>query len=228
MKRILITVTLIMMTLIAGAQNNDKNRDWAKFSRYAEDNAAVTVAPKVVFMGDSITEFWVNLDPDFFTSNNFIGRGISGQTSQHMLSRFQQDVIDLHPQVVVISAGTNDVAQNNGSILHENIVSQIKSMVELARFNGITPVVASVTPCNRFFWMPEAGPAQDIIALNKLIKAYTESAGVIYVDYHSEMMEPDGSLPQKYSTDGCHPVLEGYKKMETIVLPCIQKALELR
>lgn len=225
MKKFAISIILALVAITGFAQN--KNTDWARFRTYADKNAALAVEPLAVFMGDSITEMWAGMDPDFFTSHNFAGRGISGQTSEHMLCRFQNDVIKLHPKVVVINAGTNDIARNNGDILPENIVAQIKSMAELARMHGITPVIASVLPCNRFFWAPDARPAQEIIALNKLIKTYADAAGIIYVDYHSAMRAEDGSLPAKYSDDGCHPILEGYKVMESIILPYIDKALQI-
>ena len=117
--------------------------DWAKFGRYEEANKEVSVRPKAVFMGDSITDFWVENDPDFFTDNNFIGRGISGQASAHMLVRFRRDVIDHHPKYVVILAGTNDVAKNLGVISHENTLGNIISMCELARANKIRPIICS-------------------------------------------------------------------------------------
>lgn len=229
MKRIALTIIMSLLTVASFAQNNNRGKDydWANFTKYEAANAEVTTNPVVVFMGDSITEYWVSQDPDFFISNNFIGRGISGQVTMQMLSRFQRDVIELHPKVVVINSGTNDIAKNNGNIKPENVVSGIQSMCELARMHGITPVIASVLPCNRFFWNQEARPAQDIIALNKLIKAYADAAGIMYVDYHTEMRAADGSLPEVYTQDGCHPIIAGYKKMESIVLPYIQKALAL-
>lgn len=226
MKKALLLVSVLMMSVTAFAQRRG-DFEWGGFSRYKEANEEMTSSPKVVFMGDSITEFWFSSDPDFFNDNNFVGRGIGGQCSTQMLCRFQSDVIALKPKVVVINAGTNDIAGNNGKILHKDVVAQIKSMCELARMHGITPVVTSVLPCDRFFWNKEAKPAQDIIALNKLIRKYALSAGLIYVDYHSEMSLSDGSLPAEYSEDGCHPLLAGYKKMEEIVLPYINKALAL-
>lgn len=201
-------------------------QDWAGFDRYAEANAGVTEAPRAVFMGDSITEYWVDIDPAFFRDNGFIGRGISGQTSSKMLARFQRDVIELHPELVVISCGTNDVAMNNGRISLDNVVTQIKSMADLARYNGIIPVVVSVPPCNHFFWRPEVeSPAGSIIELNVKIKAYCDAEGIPYVDYHSAMAAEDGSMEKAYSEDGCHPVLEGYRVMERTVLPVIEKAI---
>lgn len=215
------------LVLCTSVHAQDRNRDWGKFNRYAGANAALEASPKVVFMGDSITEYWYGMDPAFFDENGFAGRGISGQTAEQMLCRFQKDVIALHPKVVVINAGTNDVAGNNGKIAHEDVVDVIKSMCELARFHGITPVLTSVLPCNFFFWYQDIRPAQDIIHLNSLIKEYATRAGIIYVDYHSIMREEDGSLPKKYSDDGCHPTVQGYKVMEETILPYIDKALAL-
>lgn len=202
------------------------NQDWGGFDVYADANAKVTTAPLVVFMGDSITENWYKMDQDFFTENNYIGRGISGQTSSKMLARFERDVIELGPKVVVISAGTNDVAKNNGRITLDNVVTQIKSMVDLARQNDIIPIVVSVPPCDYFFWRREVEhPACTIIELNEKIKAYTEKAGVMYVDYFTSMAAEDGSMKKEYSNDGCHPVIEGYKVMEGIITPAIKRAL---
>lgn len=201
-------------------------QDWAGFDKYAEANAKVTKAPLVVFMGDSITEYWVDQDPAFFTDNNYIGRGISGQTSSKMLARFQRDVVELHPKVVVISCGTNDVARNNGRITLDNVVTQIMSMVDLARQNDIIPIVVSVPPCDFFFWRREVEhPAGTIIELNRKIKEYCAKADVPYVDYHSAMAAEDGSMNPEYSKDGCHPVIEGYKVMEKTVTPVINRAL---
>lgn len=210
-------------------QNPMLEQDWAGFDKYAEANKTVTKLPLVVFMGDSITEYWVDQDPDFFTSNDYIGRGISGQTSSKMLARFRRDVIELHPKAVVISCGTNDVAKNNGRITLDNVVTQIMSMVDLARQNDIVPLVVSVPPCDFFFWRREVEhPAGTIIELNRKIKAYCDQAGVPYVDYHSAMAAEDGSMNPEYSKDGCHPVIEGYKVMEKIITPAINRALSAR
>ncbi len=220
-------MVLASSTLFAQGPRNRAGYDWAGFNRYAAANDSLTVSPKVVFIGDSITDFWADMRPEFFSSNDFLGRGIGAQSTANMLCRFQQDCIDLHPKVVVLLCGTNDVAQNNGVISKENVVAEIKSMCELARVHGIVPVVCSVLPCNRFYWREDMKPGQDIIELNKLLREYATTAGIIYCDYHSEMTLPDGSLPLEYSEDGCHPIAKGYEKMEEIVLPYIQKALAL-
>lgn len=227
----------VVLALVAGTSVFAQNprpanpmleQDWAGFDKYAEANAQVTKAPLVVFMGDSITEYWVDQDPAFFTDNNYIGRGISGQTSSKMLARFQRDVIELSPKVVVISCGTNDVAKNNGRITLDNVVTQIMSMVDLARQNNIVPIVVSVPPCDFFFWRREVEhPAGTIIELNNKIKDYCRKAGVQYVDYHSAMAAEDGSMNPEYSKDGCHPVIEGYKVMEKLITPAINRALSV-
>ena len=211
--RIIIAAIAILFPVLCQAQ------DWAKFERYAQQNAQVTVKPKVVFMGDSITEGWAKEDPAFFTDHNFIGRGISGQTTSHMLVRFRRDVIDLDPKYVVILAGTNDIARNNGDISLENALGNIISMCELARANKIKPIICSVLPCNYFFWRPEEkGQEKEIIKLNVLLKEYARSAQVPYVDYHSAMKDENDGLPKKYADDGCHPNRNGYELMEKIIL----------
>ena len=144
MKRNILAVMAILIAAVAYAQ--PQVGDWAKFNRYHEANKEVTTTPRVVFMGDSITDYWVNADPDFFKSNNFLGRGISGQTTAHMLVRFRRDVIDFHPKYVVILAGTNDIAKNLGDISPENSLGNIISMCELAKANKIKPIICSVLP----------------------------------------------------------------------------------
>lgn len=196
-------------------------QDWARFYKYEEANAQVTQKPKAVFMGDSITEGWAKQDPDFFTSNNFIGRGISGQTTSHMLVRFRRDVIDHAPEYVIILAGTNDIAKNNGDITHENILGNIMSMCELAKVHGIIPVLCSVLPADRYSWREGMAPAQDIVALNKMIKAYAEAENIMYIDFHSVMRNENDGLPEEYAPDGVHPSMAGFKIMEEIVLKAL-------
>lgn len=217
MKRTLITIIIALSAFAAGAQ--PQVGDWAKFGRYHDANQEVTKAPKVVFMGDSITDFWVNADPEFFTSNNFLGRGISGQTTSHMLVRFRRDVIDHHPKYVVILAGTNDVAKNLGEISPENSLGNIISMCELAKANKIKPIICSILPCNFFYWRPEVkGQEKEIIELNELLKEYAKSAKIPYVDYHSAMKDEKDGLPKAYADDGCHPNKAGYEVMKKIIL----------
>lgn len=184
--------------------------------------------PRVVLMGDSITEEWLRLRPGFFSDNNFVGRGISGQVSAQMLLRFRKDVIDLHPDVVVINAGTNDIAENQGVYDEDFTFGNIVSMVELARANNIAVVLSSVLPAARFSWRPALTDAADkIAALNVRIRAYAEKQGIPFVDYYSPMVVSDESraLNPEYSKDGVHPLVSGYLVMEPLVLKAIAEAL---
>ena len=169
-------------------------------------------------MGNSITDNWAKFHPEFFKNNDFIGRGISGQVTSQMLCRFQSDVIELRPKIVVIMAGTNDIAQNNGYIAHEHILQNIQSMCELAKQNKIRPVLCSCLPAAAFKWRPEMKPAEDIKRLNEMIKAYAKANKITYIDYHSALVDERGGLPQKYAKDGVHPNLEAYAIMEKILL----------
>ena len=177
----------------------------------------------VVFIGNSITEGWYDQDPDFFMQNKYINRGIGGQTSSQMLVRFRRDVIDLHPKIVVILAGTNDIAGNTGYISLENILGNIISMCELARANHIKPVVCSVLPAFDYSWSKGKNPNIKIPQLNKMIKAYAEKSGMPYVDYFSAMTDGNNGLPKNLSEDGVHPNLAGDKIMESVVQRVIAK-----
>lgn len=220
MKQIVL-LSFLFVALGVSAQT----KDWAQFERYESKNEALTKRPAVVFMGNSITDCWADTVPAFFADNNFVGRGISGQVSSQMLVRFQEDVINLQPKVVVICCGTNDIAQNNGYISLEHILHNIKSMCELARVNKIKPVVCSTLPAKGFKWRPEMKPAEDIRRLNEMIKAYAKENKIPYVDYHSALVDEEGGLPVKYSKDGVHPNAQGYAVMERVILPVLKKVL---
>jgi lysophospholipase L1-like esterase len=213
MKKLICSISLFLACVFAAFA-----QDWAKFGRYEQANAEVTTKPKAVFMGDSITDGWAKLDQDFFKENNFIGRGISGQTTSHMLVRFRRDVVDHSPKYVVILAGTNDIAKNNGDISLENILGNIISMCDIAKANKITPVICSVLPADHYRWRPGIEPAQDIIRLNQMLKEYADSHRIRYVDYHSVLADENGALPAVHAEDGVHPNLNCYKIMEKIVL----------
>jgi lysophospholipase L1-like esterase len=216
MRRIFISiVVLLCAAVVASAQ------DWAKFSRYEEANSQVTQKPKAVLMGDSITDGWASNDPAFFTDNNFVGRGISGQTTSQMLVRFRRDVVDLCPEYVFILAGTNDIAKNNGDISLENILGNIQSMCEIALANNIKPVICSVLPADRYGWRPGIQPAEDIVKLNQLLRKYAESEGIKYLDYHSVLKNENNGLPEEYAPDGVHPTPACYEIMENMVLEAL-------
>lgn len=222
MRQWLLIAGCVLVTSFLFAQE----KDWAQFGRYAEANKTVKVPSKVVFMGNSITDGWWPNDSTFFINNQYVDRGISGQTTSEMLVRFRADVINLKPKAVVILAGTNDIAQNNGYISLENAFGNIVSMVELAKANNIKPILCSVMPAYEFGWRKGLEPAGKIIKLNAMIKAYADKNKIIYVDYHSALADERGGLPEKYSKDGVHPTLEAYKIMETIVQKAITKVVK--
>ena len=183
LKKLLLLAALTLSAAMAAAQ--DPETDWANFGRFEAENAALASSPEVVLMGNSITEGWIRLRPGFFAENGYVSRAISGQTTSQMLVRFRADVVELHPRIVVICAGTNDIARNTGRISLEHILDNLQSMVELARANGIRPILCSVPPAGAFGWRPELKPAQDIVRLNGMIRAYADAEGIPYVDYHT-------------------------------------------
>lgn len=214
---------MIAACMLATSSLYAQQTDWANFGRYEAANKAVTKAPEVVFMGNSITEGWWNNDSTFFKTHNYVGRGISGQTSSQMLVRFRSDVINLKPKAVVILAGTNDVAQNNGYIALENVLGNIISMAELAKAHKIKVYLCSVMPAYEFGWRKGLEPAPKIARLNEMIKDYAQKNKLTYVDYYSKLVDDRGGLPEKYSKDGVHPTLDGYKVMEEIVSAALKK-----
>lgn len=214
---------VLAMCLLASFSLFSQQNDWAQFGRYAEANKTVKTPTRVVFMGNSITDGWWGADSLFFKNNRFIGRGIGGQTTAQMLVRFRADVINLQPKAVVILAGTNDIAQNNGYIAPENILGNIISMAELAKANNIDVVLCSILPAYEYGWRKGLEPADKIIALNKMIKAYADQNNLTYVDYHSALKDERNGLPEKYSKDGVHPTMEGYKIMESMILKALKK-----
>ena len=178
-------------------------------------------------MGNSITQEWVRIHPDFFTENNYIGRGISGQTTYQFLLRFRNDVINLKPKLVIINGGTNDVAENTGEFDIETTFGNIASMAEMAKANKIKVILTSVLPAAGFRWNKKITDAPDKIeALNAKIKAYAKANKIPYVDYYQPMVfGEERALNPAYSKDGVHPTLEGYLVMEALIKPAIDKAL---
>ena len=175
--------------------------------------AQVSEARRIVFMGDSITEFWT---PSFW-NQSYLNRGISGQTTPQMLLRFRADVIDLKPDTVVILAGTNDVAGNTGLASDDMIVGNIFAMVELAQAHAIKVVLCAVLPANRYYWNPEIKPADRIVAINERLKDYARRKRLVYVDYYTPMVDENKGLKKAYSEDGVHPNEAGYKRMIELV-----------
>lgn len=226
MKNIFLSAILALIPILIVAQKD--NKDWAQLGKYVYQNAKLEKAPDVVFLGNSITDCWVDTVPEFFSENNYVGRGISGQVSSQMLVRFRQDVINIGPKVVVILAGTNDIAENNGAITNEGIMNNIISMCELAKLHDITPILCSLLPCDHYYWLKNVNiyPAGRIMQMNEMIKSYAKKEGYEYVDYHSVMSTPKGGLDAKYSRDLIHPNRKGYEVMMPIVKKSIDKVLK--
>ena len=219
MKKFALVIMLLLGVFSLSAQNKDLNKDWAKYSRYAESNSMVTVSPRAVLMGDSITDNWAKLDPDWLRDHNLLGRGISGQTTAQMLVRFRNDVIELHPEYVVILAGINDIARNNGFIKLTNVFGNISTMAELAAAHGIKPVLCTVLPAGELSWRRELGdPRPAIDSLNTMIKGLAVAKSYPLVDYHSAMKDESSAMKAAYCRDAVHPNLEGYKAMEKVIL----------
>ena len=205
--------------------------DFGQLARYREADAALTPPAagekRVVFLGDSITDYWKL--PDYFPGRPYINRGIDGQTTPEMLVRFRQDVIDLHPKVVVVLAGTNDIAGVTGPTLNEDIEANYASMAELAREHRIRMVFASVLPVHNY--TPDAEesfalrPRDRILALNKWLKNYCVQNHFVYLDYFSALVDEQGMLKRALADDGLHPTGAGYKIMAALAEKAIQKAL---
>ena len=213
-------------------------RDWPQLARYHDDNTKVIPPAKneerVVFMGDSITDGWDSSNMGgFFPGKPYINRGISGQTTPQMLVRFRPDVIDLKPKVVVILAGTNDLARNTGPTTLEAIEANLMSMADLARANGIRVVLSSVMPVSDYemrdgkpIVQTVRRPPDKIIALNNWIKDYVAKNHLVYLDYFSAMVDAKGFLKDELSNDGLHPNKEGYVVMNPLAAAAIQASLK--
>ena len=200
-------------------------QDWPNLNKYKSQNeqlkSSKNTENRVVFMGNSITELWLNIHPEFFNGKNYINRGISGQTTPQMLIRFRQDVIDLSPRIVVILAGINDIAENTGTSSIEMIENNIISMVELAKSNNIRVILCSVLPAEKFPWSTKINPAEIVVNLNQKIKDYANKNNIIYVDYFSKMANKNNGMKEGLANDGIHPNKSGYLIME----PLLQKAI---
>ncbi|HLI17704.1 MAG TPA: GDSL-type esterase/lipase family protein [Rhodanobacteraceae bacterium] len=207
------------------------DNDYGQLCVYQAADAALGSAkpdtPRVVFMGDSITQIWEQDDPGFF-SHGRVDRGISGQTTSQMLVRFRQDVIDLHPAVVQIMGGTNDIAGNTGATTLADIESNLASMVELAQAHGIKVILASVPPSNHFFWQPRVNPVAPIRELNAWIRIYAKTHGCTYVDDYDAMATRTGAMRPGLSYDGVHPTAKGFSIMESLSRKAIAVALATR
>jgi lysophospholipase L1-like esterase len=207
----------------------DPKTDWAYLNRYAEANKAIKAPAanekRVVFLGNSITEMWVNADTTFWKGKPYIGRGIGGQTTPQVLLRFRQDVIALQPTVVVINIGINDIAENTGPYSLSYTTGNIQTMLELAKAHHIKVVLASVLPAAEFPWRTEIkDAAQKVLVLNEKLIELAVQYNCVYLDYHTAMKDERNGLPKKYAFDEVHPTLEGYKVMAVLAEKAITEA----
>lgn len=228
----LFVLCLLLSTMITGSFA--QKHDFANWKRYADANTELGQPAKgekrVVLMGNSITDGWPKMRPEFFEENKLIGRGISGQTSYQFLLRFREDVINLKPKVVVINYGTNDIAENTGAYNEDLTFGNVCSMVDLARANGIKVILTSCLPAEGFGWRPEIKDSMEKIRhLNERVKEYARKNKIPYVDYFSALVDDEGKgLRREYAKEkadkpGVHPNAEGYAVMEKLLLPAIKK-----
>jgi lysophospholipase L1-like esterase len=206
--------------------------DFGELAHYREANTRLKPAAarekRVVFMGDSITEAWAL--GQYFPGTGYINRGISGQTTPQMLVRFREDVIDLQPSVVVILAGTNDIAGNTGPMSLEEIEANYASMAELARARGIRVVFSSIVPVHNYTAKAAnlfvLRPMSKIRELNRWLQEYSRSNGFVYLDYFSAMIDEAGFLKKELADDGLHPNDAGYRVMVPLASEAIKKAFQ--
>lgn len=221
---------ILSLLILFFAISTVRAQDWANIKRYEEVNKntlpPATSEKRVVFMGDSITDSWVSSDSSFFSGKPYFGRGISGQTTGQMLVRFREDVINLKPKVVIILAGINDIAQNNGPSSLEDIFGNIVSMTELAKANHIKVVLSSLLPTLTLPWRPAIDPVLKIKALNQMIKTYADKNNVVYLDYFTAMADSRNGMLANLAKDDVHPNQAGYKVMEPLAEQAINVAMK--
>lgn len=219
---------LLACLMVLGSSARER-RDLAQIGRYEQANNELIMQPndgkRVVLLGNSITEDWAEVHPEFFGEHRLTGRGIGGQTSHEMLLRFRRDVMALAPSVVVISAGTNDIAENTGPYREDVTMGNIETMIMLARHAGIRVVIASVLPCDHYVWNPDVDDVPGKVArLNQRLQALSTQYDAPYVDYFTPLVAQDGhALNPAYTEDGVHPTLPGFLLMEQALLPVIEK-----
>jgi lysophospholipase L1-like esterase len=224
MKVFKITINIFFLMLLTTLSYG---QDWANLKRFQQENSELMLAKahehRVVFMGNSITEGWLSIRPEFFKNKPYVNRGISGQTTPQMLVRFRQDVINLKPSTVVLLAGINDIAENTGPSTIEMIANNIISMAELAKANQINVIICSVLPANHFPWRQSIKPDEKVRKLNALLQSYSYENKLAYVDYYSAMVNDSHGLKKELGEDGIHPNKNGYLIMEPILEKAIKK-----
>ena len=220
---------MYILTSLVILSNHVNAQMMINLNKYKEENSSLGLPKqgenRIVFMGNSITEDWKSLSPNFFLDNNYVNRGIGGETSSQMLLRFRSDVINLKPSAVVILAGINDIAENQGPISIPDIARNIFFMSQLASENNIKVILCSVLPAYDFPWRPGLNPKDKVISLNDLIQKHAQEKSFEYVDYFSSMVDERKGLIKEYGNDEVHPNLEGYRVMESIIQKSIHKVL---
>ena len=210
-------------------QAEQRANDWPFLCRYRDANAALTEGderPDVVFMGDSITEGWIQADPSFFAKNDYVDRGISGQSSSQMVARFQQDVVALNPRAVHIMAGTNDIGGATGPITEEEFVWNIRAMLDMAKANDIAIVLATIPPMSRLLPRRDFNVRPIVRQLNARLAGLAEEYGVEFVDYYTPMALADGAFDPQLANDGVHPTRAGYAVMGPLAQAALDAALD--
>jgi len=226
--RIIILILLSLMGCFS-QEKKSAEQDWPNLKYYRSKNLKLSPPSKkekrVVFMGNSITEGWPTLQPEFFEGKSYINRGISGQTTPQMLIRFRQDVIDLQPKLVLILAGINDIAGNTGPSNVTMITNNIISMAELAKSNKIKVIICSILPAKDFPWNPGMNPPPKILSANQILRSYALTNGIDYLDYYSSMVDKNNALIDEYGSDGVHPNKKGYEVMSLLAEKEINRVL---
>jgi lysophospholipase L1-like esterase len=210
------------------AQMKSQLADWANLHRYREENAALAPVAKgekrVVFYGDSITDFWGRKTGTFFPGKPYINRGIWGQTTPQLLIRFQQDVIHLNPAIVIVLAGTNDIAGNTGRSTPQMIEDNLAAMAAIAKQSGVKMVIASILPADHYWWSLTVQPVDAIRTVNQWLKSFCSQNGLVYLDYYDSMVDSRGGMREGLSSDGVHPTAQGYDVMASLAEQAITKA----
>ena len=223
--RVLTFIVIVFQFTMTIAQDPNP-MDWPNFKQFEELNTKLTKMKKnknrVVFMGNSITIGWLQTNPNFFKDKNYVNRGISGQTTPQMLVRFRADVVDINADVVVILAGTNDIAGNTGPITLKMIANNLKSMTEIAQANDIKVILCSVLPAYDYPWSPGKKPNIKIPKLNSMIEDFAKESGAFYLDYFKALNDGNNGIIKGYSNDGVHLTAKGYQVLE----PMLEKALD--
>ena len=226
--RVLTFIVIVFQSTMTIAQDPNP-MDWPNLKQFEELNTKLAKMKKnknrVVFIGNSITTGWLQTNPNFFKDKDYVNRGISGQTTPQMLVRFRADVVDINADVVVILAGTNDIAGNTGPVTLKMIANNLKSMTEIAQANGIKVILCSVLPAYDYPWSPGKQPNIKIPKLNSMIEDFAKKSGAFYLDYFKALNDGNNGIIKEYSNDGVHLTAKGYHVLEPILEKALDKVL---